>query len=410
LEILMSMFLVATFVYRFANGLLFLAVAWNLVRSTGGGAMALALSAIAGFLPAILVAPFARRLLARGDIRKMTLYGIGTLSIVALVFVLVHRWYVGVLVVNFFVLAIFFLLEGAWDGLLASIVKTLPAAEGDKLNSRQSAATQAGLMLGGLPIGMLTRAGGAATPFIVASILYVVTIWCFVLSRSRRCVQSPVSTVIPIESVDHQEPDISHFNGPIGWPTLATLALVWPCLALVNMVVPLVANSQGNGTVEHAAILDAAIGLGMGFIGIAYERLISLRGSPYRLLTVGMAVLVPLPFVALLLFPYALWPLAVCFFLSGIGFGMFRISLRKQLITTQPAHRVGQVVASCNGYGVPVLALAALLYAQTWRVGPVIPLVVFVVFGALAILSIKNGGLTGRALTPATAARRTEVT
>jgi hypothetical protein len=402
------MFLVATFVYRFANGLLFLAVAWNLVRSAGGGAMALALSAIAGFLPAILVAPFARRLLARGDIRKMTIYGVGTLSIVALVFVVVHRWYVGVLIVNFFVLAIFFLLEGAWDGLLASIVKTLPAADGDKLNSRQSAATQAGLMLGGLPIGMLTRAGGAATPFIVASILYVVTILCFVLSR--RCVQSPVSTVVPIEPVDQQEPDFAHYNGPIGWPTLATLALVWPCLALVNMVVPLVANSQGNGTVEHAAILDAAIGLGMGFIGIAYERLISLRAGTYRLLTVGMAALVPLPFVALVLFPYALWPLAACFFLSGIGFGMFRISLRKQLITTQPAHRVGQIVASCNGFGVPVLALAALLYAQTWRVGPVIPLVIFVAFGALAILSIKNGGLTGRALTPATAACRTKVT
>ncbi|CAE6774980.1 hypothetical protein R69927_06550 [Paraburkholderia domus] len=369
--------------------------------------MPLALSAIAGFLPAVLVAPFARRLLAHMDMRKMTIYGVAGLFAAALAFAFVQRWYVGILVINFFVLAIFFLLEGAWDGLLASIAKTLPGVEGDKLNARQSAATQAGLMLGGLPIGILTRAGGEAMPFIAAAMLYIVTILCFMVSPLRRCAQRPVS---PIESIDQQESEISRSTGPIAWSTLATLALVWPCLALVNMVVPLVANSQGNGTVEHAAILDAAIGLGMGFIGIAYERLISLRGSAYKLLMVGMAFLVPLPFVALLLFPYALFPLAACFFISGIGFGMFRISLRKQLITTQPAHRVGQVVASCNGYGVPVLALAALLYAQTWRVGPVIPLVVFAVFGALATLSTKGGGGLGRAQGSATPSCRTKVT
>ncbi|HEX3634560.1 MAG TPA: MFS transporter [Paraburkholderia sp.] len=403
----MSMFLVTTFVYRFANGLLFLAVAWNLVRSTGGGAMPLALSAIAGFLPAVLVAPFARRLLAHRDMRRMTIHGVAGLFAAALAFAFVQRWYVGILVINFFVLAIFFLLEGAWDGLLASIAKTLPVVEGDKLNSRQSAATQAGLMLGGLPIGILTREGGAAMPFIAAAMLYLVTILCFMLLPLRRCAQSPGS---PIESVDQQESEISHSTGPIMWSTLATLALVWPCLALVNMVVPLVANSQGNGTVEHAAILDAAIGLGMGFIGIAYERLISLRRRAYNLLIVGMAFLIPLPFVVLLLFPYALFPLAACFFISGIGFGMFRISVRKQLITTQPAYRVGQVVASCNGYGVPVLALAALFYAQTWRVGPVIPLAVFAVFGALATLSTKGGGSLGRAQSSATPSCRTEVT
>jgi hypothetical protein len=110
------------------------------------------------------------------------------------------------------------------------------------------------------------------------------------------------------------------------------------------------------------------------------------------------------------LFPYALGPLAACFFVSGLGFGMFRISLRKQLITTQPAHRVGQVVTSCNGYGVPVLALAALLYAQSWRIGPVIPLLVFVVFGALATLSTRNSGGRGHAQGSATSSCRTEVT
>ena len=59
----MFRFLLATLFYRLANGLLFLSVAWNLLRTAEDGAMSLAISSIAGFLPAVLIAPFAHRML-----------------------------------------------------------------------------------------------------------------------------------------------------------------------------------------------------------------------------------------------------------------------------------------------------------------------------------------------------------
>lgn len=174
---------------------------------------------------------------------------------------------------------------------------------------------------------------------------------------------------------------------PPAWPTLAALALVWPCLTLVNMVLPLIANVQGRGTVEHAAILDAAIGLGMGFIGVAYERLSCMSPRLRGYTIVATSLFMPLPFIVLSLLSYSLAPLAVCFFLCGVGFGMLRVDLRKELIATQPAHRVGQIVASCNGCGFPILAVLALSYAQSWEYGPFVPLVAFIAFAAIGLLA-----------------------
>lgn len=103
----MNLFLLATFIYRFANGLLFLAVAWNLVTSAHGGAMPLAVSAIGGFLPAVIAAPFARRLLERVDVGRLTLWGMVALSVCALAFTLFLHLSVALLVINFAVLSIF---------------------------------------------------------------------------------------------------------------------------------------------------------------------------------------------------------------------------------------------------------------------------------------------------------------
>ncbi|SKC86017.1 Major Facilitator Superfamily protein [Burkholderia sp. CF099] len=372
----MNLFLLATFVYRFANGLLFLAVAWNLVRSSGGGAMALALSAIFGFLPAVVAAPLARRLLERVDICKLTLWGIAALCACALVFAPLLHMSQAVLAVNFMVLSIFFLLEGAWDALLAVIVNRLPSDRGDKLNSRQSAATQAGLMLGGLPLGLLIRHGGNETPFFAAAALYVVTLLLFALPALRRVTTSSERKLSQETNAGRTDTrDVQ--TRPLSWATLATLSLVWPCLTLVNMVMPLVANAQGQGTVEHAALLDASIGLGMACVGVAYEKLTFLPPRSQRHVIALVAAFIPLPFVALFTLAYQLPILCATFFLCGIGFGSLRVSVRKHLIVAQPAHRVGQIVASCNAYGFPILALLAFAYARSWELGPFVPLGAF---------------------------------
>ncbi|NML33062.1 MFS transporter [Paraburkholderia antibiotica] len=386
----MNLFLLATFVYRFANGLLFLAVAWSLVRSGDGGAMPLALSAIGGFVPAVVAAPFARRLLERVDTCKLTLWGIAGLCVCALSFVPLLHVPFAVLATNFVVLSIFFLLEGAWDALLAVIANGLPSAQGDKLNSRQSAATQAGLMLGGLPLGLLIRTGGSAAPFVAAAGLYVIALLLFALPALRRVTKSAQRKNADQTNAARTADSDTQAIKP-AWTTLATLALVWPCLTLVNMVMPLVANSQGGGTVEHAAVLDASIGLGMACIGVAYEKLMRLpvRSQKYTILVA--LVFIPLPFFALLAMSYWLPVLGIAFFLCGVGFGMLRVSVRKQLIATQPAHRVGQIVASCNAYGFPVLALLALLYARSWQLGPFVPLAAF-----FAIAVIGGATLLGK--------------
>jgi MFS family permease len=336
----------------------------------------------------VVAAPFARRLLDRVDRRKLTVSGIVMLLVAALAFLPVLHNSTAMLVTNFFVLSIFFLLEGSWDALLATFANTLSPVESDKLNARQSVMTQAGLMLGGLPIGYLSRLGGPSTPFIAAALLYLLTISLFAMPSMRRALPGNAST-----GTTQQPTGRASMSNPIAWTVLVALALVWPCLALVNMVVPLVASRQGGGTVEHAAVLDAAIGLGMAFVGIVYERIVVASARVQRIAIVGLATLIPLPFVALLLVHYHLALFAGCFFLCGMGFGLVRIHLRKHLIATQPSHRVGQIVASCNGYGFPVLAVTALLYAWTWLQGPLIPLVVFIVFaivGSCAALQSRR--------------------
>ncbi|SAK99985.1 MFS transporter [Caballeronia ptereochthonis] len=396
----MNLFLLATFVYRFANGLLFLAVAWNLVRSGNGGAMPLALSAIGGFLPAVVAAPFARQLLERVDPRKLTLWGIAGLCASAVAFIPLLHVLFGVLAINFLVLSIFFLLEGAWDALLAATANRLPSKQGDTLNSRQSAATQAGLMLGGLPVGLLIRHGGIDAPFLAAAVLYIVTLLLFThpslrsnSDETRRDLVKGASQ--PLTVLD--EPP----NAP-AWTTVATLALVWPCLTLVNMAVPLTANTQGHGTVEHAALLDAFIGLGMACIGVLYERLMRLSARWQRYVIVTAAAFMPLPFLALLTISYTLPVLCAAFFLCGIGFGMLRVSLRKQLIATQPARRVGQIVASCNAYGFPILAMLALLYARSWNFGPWVPLAAFFAMAVVGVSALLGGATAERVRSRAT--------
>ncbi|SAK72102.1 Major Facilitator Superfamily protein [Caballeronia catudaia] len=394
------MFLLATFVYRFANGLLFLAVAWNRVRSGSGGAMSLALSAIGGFLPAVVAAPFARRLLERVDSRKITLWGIAGLCASAAAFVPILHLPLAVLAMNFLVLSIFFLLEGAWDALLAATANGLPLKQGDTLNSRQSAATQAGLMLGGLPVGLLIRHGGSDAPFLAAAVLYVFTLLLFAHPSLRRDADETRDNALEGASqlcAARGEPS----NTP-AWTTIATLALVWPCLTLVNMAVPLTANTQGHGTVEHAALLDAFIGLGMACIGVLYERLICLSARWQRYITVTAAAFMPLPFLALLTISYALPVLCAAFFLCGIGFGMLRVSLRKQLIATHPARRVGQIVASCNAYGFPALAIFALLYARSWEFGPWVPLAAFFFMALIGVFALMGGAAEGRVRPSAT--------
>ncbi|WP_321800776.1 MFS transporter [Caballeronia sp. J97] len=383
----MTLFLLATFVYRFANGLLFLAVAWSLVHSANGGAMPLALSAIGGFLPAVVAAPFARRLLERVDTRKLTLWGIAVLCLCALVFMPVLHVSSALLAINFLVLSVFFLLEGAWDALLAAIVKRLPPVVGDKLNSRQSAATQAGLMLGGLPIGLLIQYGGSAAPFLASAVLYVVTLSLLTLPALRD-ISAGNRHADSIEKASQTEANVDEHSTSPAWTTVVALALIWPCLTLVNMAVPLVANAQGKGTVEHAALIDASIGLGMACIGLLYEKLMRYSALFQKSAVVTAAVFMPLPFVALLTMPYRLPVLCSAFFVCGIGFGLLRVSLRKQLIATQPAYRVGQIVASCNAYGFPVLATLALLYAQSWKSGPWVPLAAFLATAVIGVLAL----------------------
>nr|WP_241018325.1 MFS transporter [Paraburkholderia sp. Tr-20389] len=387
------MFLIATLVYRLANGLLFLAVAWNLVQSSSHGALALALSAIFGFFPAVAAAPLGRWLLERIEPRILTLFGIAGLSACALAFIPFLNTPDTLLAINVVLLTIFFLLEGVWDALLATAAKRLPTKSGERLNSRQSAATQAGLMLGGLPLGFLIRLGGTDAPFIAAAVLYTISASMFLF---------PALRMLTTGSEQRDTPATSSTERPgtrvlaTSWRTLATLALVWPSLSLVNMVIPLVANTQGRGAVEQAAILDASIGLGMAFAGVMYEKLATLPPPSQKRAIAATAVFIPLPFAVLLTLTYRFPMLCATFFLCGIGFGALRVSMRKQLMATQPAHRVGQIVVSCNAFGFPVLALLALAYSQSWKLGPVIPMVVFLVFAGVGVMALYGeirGGL-----------------
>ncbi|VXC45520.1 Major Facilitator Superfamily protein [Burkholderia sp. 8Y] len=399
----MNLFLLATFIYRFANGLLFLAVAWNLVRSANGGAMPLAISAIGGFLPAVIAAPFARRLLERVDTGGLTLWGMVGLCACALAFTPFLHHPGMLLAINFMVLSVFFILEGAWDALLATIASGLTPSESDRLNARQSAATQAGLMLGGLPLGLLVRLGGGTTPFFAAAMLYVVALSLFASPALQRVVWGETRRRGTGAKVAAKM-DAAASTSRTAWTVIATLALVWPCLTLVNMVVPLVANSKGHGTVEHAAVLDAAIGLGMACIGVAYEWVAQWPTRMRRGLMTAAVCCVPLPFVVLLAFPYWLPVLALAFFLCGIGFGLLRVSLREQLIAIHPAHRVGQIVASCNAYGFPMLAIFALLYALSWERGAIVPLGAFfamAVIGGIATLGSRRASAVQRKSTAA---------
>jgi hypothetical protein len=377
----MIRFLFATLFYRLGNGLLFLSIAWNLLRGSDNGAMSLAISSVAGFLPAVLIAPFAKRLLGRVDSLKLTVGGIALLLALSLIFVPFLKLPAAVLLINFALLLVFFLLEGAWDTLLATVAVQLSPARADALNARQSAATQAGLMLGGLPLGMLMRAGGPALSFCVSALMYAVAIALLLalplLAKPRPAVEDRASAPI-FES----QPTLSErqSNQAVPWHTLLMLAMVWPCLTLVNMAMPLLANSYGKGTVEHAALLDAMIGFGMAFAGLSYGVFGRLSTRHRQWVIVTCAAFVPLPFLLLQVVGYLLFPLAVSYFLCGVGFGLFRVSARKQLIATQSTQRVGQIVFSCNAYGFPVLMIGAFLYAITWANGPAVPLVAFVIF------------------------------
>lgn len=369
----MFRFLLATLFYRLANGLLFLSVAWNLLRTAEDGAMSLAISSIAGFLPAVLIAPFAHRVLERVDSRKLTVAGIAGLLLLALAFVPVLLWPQAILAVNFLVLLVFFLLEGAWDTLLATQAGRLPPAQADTLNARQSAATQAGLMLGGLPIGILMQLGGAALPFYVAAGLYVVAIVLLAGMPLLEPAPEPAAANTPGKT------PVTGTLVPVPWYVQLTLALVWPCFTLINMALPLLAHAF-SGAVEHAALLDVMVGLGMGATGLLYGMFSRLEQRGRQLAVAICIAFVPLPFILLATIGYSLWPLAAGFFLSGVGFALFRVSARKRLIATQAAHRVGQIVFSCNAFGFPILVAAAILYAVSWARGPVVPLVAFAAF------------------------------
>ncbi|MCW5233879.1 MFS transporter [Verminephrobacter eiseniae] len=374
-----SRFLLATLSYRLANGLLFLSVAWNLVRGSDNGAMSLAISSVGGLLPAVLIAPFAKRWIERADSRTLTLTGIALLLVLSLLFVPFLQQPVAVLGINFALLLVFFLLEGAWDTLLATIAVQLPQGQSDALNAHQSAATQAGLMLGGLPLGLLIRLGGPALSFYVCALLYAIAI-ALLLLPPRLARQVLGATVANTTDIATLSPSVAPHGSATPWHVLVTLAMVWPCLTLVNMALPLLAHAYGNGTVEHAALLDAMIGLGMAFAGLAYGVFGRMTARQRQGVVLTCAAFIPLPFLLLQIAGYLLWPLAACFFFSGVGFGLCRVSVRKALIATQPAHRVGQIVFSCNAYGFPVLTVGALLYALSWASGPVVPLIAFAVF------------------------------
>lgn len=382
----MFRFLLATLFYRLANGLLFLSVAWNLLRTAENGAMSLAISSIAGFLPAVLIAPFAHRMLERVDSRKLTVAGIAGLLLLALAFVPVLQWSKAILAVNFLVLLVFFLLEGAWDALLATLVGGLPPAQADTLNARQSATMQAGLMLGGLPIGILMQLGGVALPFCVAAGLYAVAT---VLLAGM-----PLLAPAPAAANTLGKTPATATLIPVPWYVRLTLALVWPCFTLINMALPLLAHAF-SGTVEHAALLDVMVGLGMGATGLLYGMFGRLERRGRQLAVVICIAFVPLPFILLATIGYSLWPLAAGFFLSGVGFALFRVSARRRLIATQAAHRVGQIVFSCNAFGFPILVAAALSYAVSWAKGPAVPLVAFAAFalaGARTMLGQHQPG------------------
>jgi hypothetical protein len=379
-------FLFATLFYRLGNGLLFLSVAWNLLRGSDNGAMALAISSV-------LIAPFAKRLLECVDSRKLTIAGIALLLLLSLAFVPFLTLPVTVLLINFALLLVFFLLEGAWDTLLATIAVKLPPAQADSLNARQSAVTQAGLMLGGLPLGMLTRAGGPALSFYVSAMLYAIAVGLlFVLPLFAR--RRPAVEDHPSAPTHKNQPALSATPQVDAVPLyiLVLLAMVWPCLTLVNMAMPLLANSYGKGTVEHAALLDAMIGLGMAFAGLSYGAFGRMSARGQRWVTMTCTAFVPLPFLLLQVVGYLLLPLAGSFFLCGVGFGLFRVSARKRLIATQPTHRVGQIVFTCNACGFPVLMAGAFLYAITWAHGPVVPLAAFLVFASAGCAMMHGAG------------------
>ncbi|MCW5235549.1 MFS transporter [Verminephrobacter eiseniae] len=391
-----SRFLLATLSYRLANGLLFLSVAWNLVHGSDNGAMSLAISSIGGLLPAVLIAPFAKRWIERADSRTLTLTGIALLLVLSLLFVPFLQQPVAVLGINFALLLVFFLLEGAWDTLLATIAVQLPQGQSDALNAHQIAATQAGLMLGGLPLGLLIRLGGPALSFYVCALLYAIALLLLLPRLARQVLGATVASTTDIATLS---PSVAPHESATPWHVLVTLAMVWPCLTLVNMAVPLLAHAYGNGTVEHAALLDAMIGLGMAFAGLAYGVFGRMTARQRQGVVLTCAAFIPLPFLLLQIAGYLLWPLAACFFFSGVGFGLCRVSVRKALIATQPAHRVGQIVFSCNAYGFPVLTVGALLYALSWSYGPVVPLIAFAVFafaGGCTMLATRDGKLKCR--------------
>ncbi|KAB8032058.1 MFS transporter [Fluviispira multicolorata] len=382
----MVAYVLSVLFYRLANGCLVLAISWILLNHSQAAEKNLVWVVVGSFLPALLVAPLTNHIFKYFSAIKSTL--IACISIIVFSFFMIlfiHNPLI-IIILNFLLWCVFFLLESTWEVWFADIVSGVKGDSAKNLNSLTMTISQVSLMLGPLLVGPSLRYAGQQGPFYTAIILYLIVISCILFYEFKYRLSKKIGYGTNSKKIQQKSILEIYKKGPSLF-LFASLIFIWPVLGMVNMMLPILGKNRFNGVIDKVALLDAMLSLGMAGAGLFLATFIGKKMFSSKGMCISSILGVFSVFtLCLLIKDFNLMMLII--FIFGFSFGGLRILLRNELLAVLEPAEIGRIIGFSNALGFPVVVTFAFVYGFFPNTGEVSPLMTFLLFFVLIIFSV----------------------
>ncbi|QLK85668.1 hypothetical protein [Staphylococcus sp. 17KM0847] len=340
----MNRYLIITAIYRFICGGLILLINWELANPKS--AIDLAISTVLSFVPAIFtpfIINFKLKKLSGSFLSKYSFFAI---FLIVMTISLIYTNSKILILCNFILWTIFFLLETSFELWFAELVENQSEAFINKYSSLSMTVNQVALMIGPLFVTLIVKYINLTTIFIVYSLLYLLLFFC---TNGLKPLQKEFAKAnMKIESIK-----LSHYFISM---------LMWPILGTINFMLPIYVTYQKGGIYE-VAFLDSVLGIGMALVGIVLSKYLSLRTN-----SILMYLSFMLP-ILWFLFEGSFFVRLIVMFLCGISFGGARIIFRKLVVMSYSSGATKRIYSLGNALGLPILAFC--IYIGTLNISTV---------------------------------------
>lgn len=349
--------------FKLSIGSSLIALGWDSMALEGDKYLNIAIVTVLTFIPAAFAKPIADKIRNQSE-QTIIFRALSLCALLALGIPLITETSKPLLAVWLLTYwTIIFLVENYFEQWFVTVSKEKSIAKANQLSSKSMFVIQVSTISGPIVVALTRSLNLVNSYFLIALML---TAGCLIAKKSKST--SSIKNKSVFDSTTYSIKELSVTE----WSLVLSLAMIWPAVAVSNMVFPVFGKTFFSNSFNSAAFLEAILGLGMGLAGYltaSATRFLLNKKSMNKIITIVIVL-------SSLLFSVSqnnLILLAICTASIGIAFGHIRIEIRTRIADRLMPTKAGYIVTLANSLSAVLVTLFLMLTLMEFKS----PLVLF---------------------------------